>query len=327
MRPIRRILVAVKDPGAKSLPAVTKGAQLARALGAHLELFHAISTPLYVDAYSPDESIPHIERRTRNQSIEQLEKIAAALRAEGLKVDVSSAWDFPIYEAIVRRARRDDADLIVAERHAKRHIVPGLLQLTDWELLRTSPVPVLLVKTTAAYQRPVVLAAVDPEHALSKPAALDREILSVAKSISSALRGPLHAVNAYVPFPVQPPPRRLLTETAIQKLVASTKRAAKRNFLSLVQTMRIPKTQCHLVDRHPIDAIQQTARKTHSSIVVMGAISRSGLKRFFFGNTAEALLDSLNCDMLIVKPPGFASRVQQRIRGVRFAAPPYMPGL
>jgi hypothetical protein len=44
-------LIAVKDPTAKSLPAVDKGAQLARALGAHVELFHAISTPLYIDAY------------------------------------------------------------------------------------------------------------------------------------------------------------------------------------------------------------------------------------------------------------------------------------
>jgi hypothetical protein len=39
------------------------------------------------------------------------------------------------------------------------------------------------------------------------------------------------------------------------------------------------------------------------------------------------LLDSLNCDMLIIKPPGFASRIEKRIRGVRFAAPPYMPVL
>src|SRR5262249_31006815 len=138
MRPIRRILVAVKDPTAKSLPAVTKGAQLARSLGAHLELFHGISAPLFIDAYSYSESIPQIERRTRDEYIAQLEKIAAPLRAQGLQVDVSATWDFPTYEAIVRRAGRDSSDLIVAERHAKPHIAPGLLQLTDWELLRNS---------------------------------------------------------------------------------------------------------------------------------------------------------------------------------------------
>lgn len=326
MRPIRRILVAVKDPTAKSLPAVTKGAQLARAFGAHLELFHGISEPVYLDAYAYNEPIPQIESKTRDTCIAQLEKIAAGLRADGLQVNTSATWDFPVYEAIVRRADRDGSDLIVAERHAKPHIAPGLLQLTDWELLRTSQVPVLLVKTPKPYQRPVVLAAVDPAHGLSKPAALDQEILSVGKSISKALRGPLHAVNAYVPMPVQPPPRQLLNEAAVNKLVLETKRAAGRSFQRLVAPVNIPKSQCHLVGRHPIDAIEQTARKTRSSIVVMGAISRSGLKRFFFGNTAEALLDSLNCDMLIVKPAQFAARVQKRIRGVRFATPPFFPG-
>ena len=51
MQAIRRILVAIKDPQARSLPAVAKAAQLARALGAEMELFHAIDAPLYVGVH------------------------------------------------------------------------------------------------------------------------------------------------------------------------------------------------------------------------------------------------------------------------------------
>jgi len=326
MRPIRRILVAVKDPTAKSLPAVMKGAQLARAFGAHLELFHGISTPLYVDSYSYMGSVPQIERNTREDCVKRLETIASKLRKEGLQVSVSATWDFPVYEAIVRRAVRDKADLIVAERHAKPHIVPGLMQLTDWELLRNSPVPVLLVKTAAPYRRPVILAAVDPENGLAKPKSLDGEILQIAQSLSKGLRGSLHAVHAYIPIPLQPPARQLLSEESINKLTSQRKRDISRSFHRAVAPARIPTARCHLVGRHPIDAIEQTADKTHSSIVVMGALSRSGIKRFFFGNTAESLLDSLACDMLIVKPAEFAPRVQKRIRGARFAAPAFVPG-
>jgi nucleotide-binding universal stress UspA family protein len=216
MRPIRRILVAIKDPSAKSLPAVTKGAQLARAFGAHLDLFHGIATPLYIDTYSHDESIPEIERKTRTEKLEQLELLANKLRQSGLNVSTSVAWDFPVYEAVVRRANRDKADLIIAECHGKPHIMPGLLHLTDWELLRASTVPVLLVKTPTPYRRPVVLAAVDPAHAFSKPAKLDDEILRLAKSVSQALRGPLHAVHAYVPMPTSIPTRQLLAENAMR---------------------------------------------------------------------------------------------------------------
>lgn len=41
MRTVRRILVAVKKPNAKILPAVEKASQLAHAFGAEIELFTA----------------------------------------------------------------------------------------------------------------------------------------------------------------------------------------------------------------------------------------------------------------------------------------------
>ena len=43
MDAIRRILVAVKEPAAKTLPAVLKAAELAKAFGAELVLFQAIA--------------------------------------------------------------------------------------------------------------------------------------------------------------------------------------------------------------------------------------------------------------------------------------------
>ena len=47
MRPVKRILVAVRDPGARRLPAIEKATQLARAFGAQIEIFHALSMPRY----------------------------------------------------------------------------------------------------------------------------------------------------------------------------------------------------------------------------------------------------------------------------------------
>ncbi|HYA44767.1 MAG TPA: universal stress protein, partial [Acidimicrobiales bacterium] len=76
---------------------------------------------------------------------------------------------------------------------------------------------------------------------------------------------------------------------------------------------------------HPADAIAEAAADIHSSIVVMGAISRSGIKRLFIGNTAERVLDLLSCDVLVVKPEHFASRVPRAKRGVRVVAAPAVP--
>jgi universal stress protein E len=40
--------------------------------------------------------------------------------------------------------------------------------------------------------------------------------------------------------------------------------------------------------------------------MVLGAVSRSALKRAFVGSTAEMILDRLPCDALVVKGPNFA---------------------
>lgn len=327
MRAICRILVAIKDPTSKSLPEVTKACQLARALGAQIELFHSISAPLYVDAYSFSEPLPHVEQSIRRRCLTELEALATQVRRKGLKVTISAAWDYPTYEAVVRRATHIKADLIVAERHAGRHIAPGLLQLTDWELLRLSPVPVLLVKTAGAYRRPVVLAAVDPAHSYSKPAKLDDEILQVGSAVTDALRGALHVVHAYIPLPIGVFPDYSLTQDTVARIEVQTAALAQRGFDHSLRSVEIPKARRHLVSRHPIEAIEQTARETHSAIVVMGAVSRSGLKRLIIGNTAESLLDRLPCDVLIVKPAHFPVRIQRRRRGVRLAALAATPGM
>ncbi|HVW71497.1 MAG TPA: universal stress protein [Steroidobacteraceae bacterium] len=321
MRSLRRILVAIKDPEAKSTPALVKATQLARATKAKIELFHGIATPLYVDGYgSSSVELPTIERTTREHALRQLEKLAARPRREGVSVSVAAEWDFPVYEAIVRRARQIEADLIIADQHLGRHSVAGLLHLTDWELLRLSPIPVLLVKTPGLYRKPVVLAAVDPGHTYSKPARLDREILTAGSTITRALGGSLHALHAYVPFPWIADPQNTISQETVERLETAAAKAAETGFDRTLRATGIPRSRRHLIGRHPADAIEQAARELHSAIVVMGAISRSGLKRLFIGNTAERVLDLLTCDILVVKPAHFANRVPRGRRGVRIVA-------
>ena len=318
-RSIRRILVAVKEPGAPS-PAVAKAAQIAAACGAELELFHAIHTPVYLDGFEGASAL-EIERDWSERSRKQLETIAGRLRRQGVRVSIAVEWDYPVYEAIVRRAARIRADLIVAARHDGRHTAPWLLRLTDWELLRLAPVPLLLVKSARPYRQPAILAAVDPTREFAKPAKLDRDILQVSETLTEALNGTLHAVHAYqllLPALTQglaagfsaPPP----APAGLERTAAA---AARRGFERVLEPVTLPKPCRHLVAGSAADAISQVARKTRAAIVVMGAISRSGLKRLFIGNTAERVLDVLPCDLLIVKPAHFASHVQRAPRGAR----------
>ena len=235
---------------------------------------------------------------------------------------VCAAWDYPAHEGIVRHARKHKADLIVAECHAGRRLAPWLLHLTDWELLRTSPVPVLLVKSGATWEELNVLAAIDPSHRFAKPAKLDSRILSAATEFSRALKGTLHVAHSYVPLPAGSVPMAGASPLLVSQVVEGAEVRAKRDLKTALEDRRIPRSNVHLVQGTPIDTIPRLAQQLGSELVVMGALSRSGLKRMLIGNTAERILNSLNADVLVVKPAEFKTRVAKRGRGMHFVGFP-----
>lgn len=318
---IKKILVAVKDPWARSLPAVDKAAQLARALNARLELFHAMSDPVYVDvADVHGQGLMQLERGRRMKVSRRLEAVVERYTRKGVNITSAVEWDFPAHEAVIRAARQARADLIVAERHEASHHLPWLLRFTDFELLRLSPVPVLLVKSAKRYNRPRVLAAVDPSHAFSKPERLDEQILTLASALAGALSGALHAVYAYEPLPLGPMASEVPLGEAADMIEATALERARKDLARALKRSPLPESRRHLIPRHPIDAIDAAARDVRSSVVVMGAVSRSGLKRLVLGNTAERVLDRLPCDVLIVKPKRFATPVPKGRRGAQLVA-------
>ena len=328
MKAIRRILVPIKDPRAKSQPAVAKAAQLAKGLGARVQLFHAIADRLYVDgAELQGVELQRLVEERSEEYREALEDLARGLRRRHIAVTTAVEWDFPAHEAILRNAHRFSADLIVLDAHPRPHRAPWLLRFTDWELLRLAALPVLLVKRPTPYRRPRILAAIDPSHAFAKPAKLDSSILSYGSAIARSLHGTLHAIHAFDPMPIAIAPSQLGAPEAFPQIQARIATSARAELKRALRATRVAPGHCHLVGRHPIDAIEQVAEEIGSSIVVMGAISRSGLKRLIIGNTAEKVLDDLACDLLVVKPKAFRTQVRRASRGARIVPVNIAPGL
>jgi len=258
MRNIQRILVAVKSPGTQWSPAVAKATQIARATGAHIELFHGIDTRVYVDALDTYENgIAGFEALQSAPYTRLLEQLAEKVRRHGVNVTFVTDVDFPPYESILRRAERTQANLIVTDCHAGSHIAPSLWRFTGWELMRLSRVPVLVAKQPRLYHRPNILAAVDPNHAFAKPAQLDGEILDLGAAFSSALRGKMHA-GATAGAAIQTDP---IARSAAESLLDS-----------LLEGSGIPVENRHAFSGHAADAIALGVAQIPADILVLGCI-------------------------------------------------------
>jgi universal stress protein E len=326
MKKLRHLLVAIKDPRSRRQAALGKAVQLAQGTGARITLFHALTTPMYLDAYNVEgQSLREAQKQWRERAMAQLTKLAAPLRAAGIDVTVECTWDFPAYEAVIRRAAHDGADLIVAERHATRHLLPSLLRFNDWELLRRSTVPVLLIKRGGTWHRPAVLASIDPSHGYAKPAKLDAAIMAAADLVANALGGKLHIAHAWAgPSLAAASQVSVVAPEITMTLERRARRAARDAFDAEIDGTGLGAKR-HFVEGNPVDVIRKLARRQRAGIVVMGAISRSGLARLVVGNVAEQVLDSLACDVLVLKPADFKPRVKARGRGVQLIpTPPYI---
>jgi len=318
---ISRVLFAIRDPQARRQPGLAKAIQVARALGASLELFHALTDAVFNELARHDENaVDRLRERVEDEARTPLVRLCAVARKHGVEATLAVHWDYPPHEAIVRRATAIGAGLIIAECHRGARASPWLMRLTDWELLRTSPLPVLLLKNSRPYHRPLLLAAVDPAHSHAKPLALDDDIVSVASRLGKGLRGSLHIAHANHPSIVG-----LDTGTAVRRAAArwstlsleELQEQERQAFEEFRAGAGVPRTRAHLVDGNPATLIPRLARELNAGIVVMGALSRSGLERVFIGNTAERVLGALPCDVLVVKPARFARRIAAEMRGMR----------
>ena len=56
--------------------------------------------------------------------------------------------------------------------------------------------------------------------------------------------------------------------------------------------------------------IPEMVAKKGVDLIVMGTVCRTGLAGFFVGNTAEDILQQVDCSVLALKPEGFVSPVE-----------------
>jgi len=68
----------------------------------------------------------------------------------------------------------------------------------------------------------------------------------------------------------------------------------------------------HLIRGAPEQVIEAQSIQLQADVVVMGTVARTGLSGVFIGNTAENIINSLECPVLAVKPKGFISPLDRR---------------
>jgi universal stress protein E len=300
--------LVVVDPTAERQPAVERAAAVAGRLGLRLTLLACLHGGL------PPRRPAGRARAARHALLaRELEWLGGLVAATpGLAVEAKAVWDAPLHEAIIRETLRSEPRLVMKDTHYHSVISRALVTNTDWHLIRDCPAPLWLVRGGPWPASPQVAAFVDPLHERDRPAGLDRRILAEGRWVAGALGGALHAVHCSDTAPLVTAPGLPEGAGAAEAFAADVQAEHARALQALAEDEDIPADRAHLRSGTPAAALAAAARELDTQLVVMGAVSRSGLRKLFLGGTAEQLLDRLPCDVLVVKPAGFRTPVAYR---------------
>jgi universal stress protein E len=300
---IRRILVAVK-PRYTGLPLAAQHARiLAQQLGAELTLFSAVyDTAIAGRVASRLAGAPSARNSAFEAAQSNLERLAESLRDWGVPVRIEVRWQAPAYEAIVEAVKDLGADLLVIGAHEPKPVLHTRLTDTDWQLMRVCPCPLLLVKDPNFQAYGTVLAAVDPLHDHAEPAGTDQSVLKAGELFAKVLGGDLWAVNAY------PDPAQYSWVSAVEVLPGvfygseNIEDVHRQAVQELVERYGVPPERVLLRPGDPRRVVEAAAAEIGANLLVLGALKRGELEQALLGSTAEYLIFSVDCDLLLIKP-------------------------
>lgn len=146
-----RILVPVDGSG-PSKQALAEAIKLARSLNASIRLLHVVDVWSLLASEATAASYGALFEMLRDEGAQLLNQSADGVRVAGVAVESTLVEnpDVQVGECIVRKASEYHAELIVCGTHGRRGL-RRLLMGSDAEyIVRHSPVPVLLVRTSDA---------------------------------------------------------------------------------------------------------------------------------------------------------------------------------
>lgn len=225
------------------------------------------------------------------------------LDAAGIDISYESLWSPHPHLDIASLCERETFDLLIktANKHGR---FEGIFHTPlDWHLLRECPCPVLLVSEDKWPEGSSILVAINANSDDKAHSHLNTMLIKTANYFGLLLNHTVYVVNACPPLPILID----LEYTAIDPgtYFNNMHKIARDNILDIIKSYDLDESNIKIIDGNPEEAIPRVAQEMKSRLIILGTVSRTGLKGFVMGNTAEHLLHNPSCDVLALKPEGF----------------------
>jgi universal stress protein E len=303
-------ILAVIDPNTEQQKSLSRAIEIARINGANITAFLTI----YDFSYEMTTMLSMDERENMRQAVVDdktdwlVNYVSEQFKDEDVTIDVKIVWHNRPYESIIYEVIEKGYDLIVKGTHQHDSLKSVIFTPTDWHIMRKAPVPVLLVKEHDWPTGGQIIAAVNVGVDIEEHITLNKEITKQALHFASLLKSEVHLVNSYPGTPANIVIE--IPEFDPSSYDEASKKHHEQAMLKQAQKHHINCKNCHVDKGLPEYVIPKYANQLDAELVVLGTVGRVGISAALIGNTAEHVIDKLNCDVLAIKPQGFVSPIK-----------------
>jgi nucleotide-binding universal stress UspA family protein len=284
----KRILLAVDD-GDASKCALKEAVRVKKAADAVLKVLHVVHESIEDASYAPSTYRSKLTTPQHDAGEAILARVGAALRQEGVEHErqLSEIVGITVAQEIVRQADAWSADLIVMGTNGRRGLSRLLMGSNAESVLRTSRLPVLLVRDQAEGS---VLPSTSPAGSYGRLLVpMDGSDLSLTE-LERALDY-ARAIGAQV--------KVVYVQVNLRKegspVIASAQAAASSRGVTIDAEIVEP------MEGSTARTILDAAKRWNADLIVMGTHGRRGMRRVTMASDAEDVLRTSNVPVLLTR--------------------------
>lgn len=306
MQKLEHILF-LSNPTINQDAAIRQVKQLCHATGARLTLIDVApkTNPIW---QKYQESLGDVEGQITKQMRNELQSLEADFRQNGIQVK-SQLEVGRAHEAVIKQVKEEPTDLVIVNAHHGQSLKQAFFGSTALHLIRKCPCPVMAVRSGNRQPPQRVMAAIDLTSDTgfeTNRRSMNPDILQSAEYLGKQLHMELHVVQAW----------QLENEGYLQlrggledNIMEELMNDMRSEFVSITEhycsehlEQPLPPGQRHVVHGHAAHVIASQSQLHDIDLLVMGTVSRHGLKGLLIGNTAEEILSVTDCSILVLKP-------------------------
>lgn len=308
MKRFKKILVAT-DTRLEEHPIVSEAAEIAQHNGASLKIVDVVPEFAWTVRMTLTDH-EHVRDLVVQEKQKKLESLAATIRDEGVQVETKVLKGKTSIE-IIREVLQENHDLVLRVAKGRDSTRKGFFGNTGFRLLRQCPCAVWLVAPNTTPKFEHVMGCIDTSSGDERDAELNDKVYELASSISRYHDGRVSIVHAWSIYGEQMIKARMKPDE-FQELATNTQHQVEQLLDAFLQKhgTNVHANNVHMVKGEAPEVISEFVRTQEVALIVMGTIARSGVAGAIIGNTAEQILNRIECSVLAVKPHNFVCPIR-----------------